>query len=107
MLGFLQKSGLNPRYKLNECIEAIIMTIPPEKPVSGDIACSYSDSVLRLDIQYPGPTLNMTPRKPDINDIENSANMPQLEVFLMAHYADQVEIKSDKGYSTVSLFFKE
>ena len=103
----LKSDVFNSAYKaLNECVEAIMM-ISSEKIVSGDIICSYNNSVLRLDIQYPGPPLDMSPQKPDINNLDNSTNAAQLEVFLMSHYADHVQIESDKGYSTVSLFFEE
>ncbi|MDD5168502.1 MAG: solute carrier family 23 protein [Syntrophales bacterium] len=102
------KSGVfNSAYKaLNECVEAIIM-MNPGKAVSGEIACSYNNSVLRLAIRYPGAPLDTTPQRPDISNLDNPANAAQLEVFLMAHYANRVQVESDKGYSTVSLFFEE
>ena len=93
----LKSDVFNSAYKaLNECVEAIIM-MNPGKAVSGDISCSYNNSLLRLDIQYPGPPLDMTPKRPDINNLENFTNAAQLEVFLMAHYADHVQVESDKG----------
>jgi xanthine permease XanP len=97
----------NSAYKaLNECIEAIIM-INQGKTVSGDIDCSYNNSLLRLDVRYPGPPLDIIPQRPDINNLDNLTNPAQLEVFLMKHYADHVQVGSDRGYSVVSLFFEE
>ena len=103
----LKSDMFNTAYKaLNECVEAII-TINRGKTISGDVACSYKNAILRLDVRYPGPPLDISPQKPDINNLDNLSNAAQLEVFLMAHYADRVQVESDKGYSTVSLFFKE
>jgi xanthine permease XanP len=103
----LKRDVFNSAYKgLNECIEAI-MQMNPEKTVSGDITCSYDDTVLRLDIKYPGSPLDITPQKPVINHLGELTNAVQLTVLLIAHYADHVQIESDKGYSTVSLFFEE
>ena len=103
----LKSDVFSAAYKaLNEGVEAIAM-MNPGKAVSGEIACSYNNAVLRLDIKYPGPPLDMTPKKPDINNLDDLTNAAQLEVFLMAHYADRVQVESDKGYSTVSLFFEE
>jgi xanthine permease XanP len=103
----LKRDIFNSAYKsLNECIEAI-MLMNPEKKVSGDIVCSYSDSVLRLNIIYPGSPLDITPQKPVINHLGDLTNAVQLAVLLMAHYADRMQVEYDKGYSTVSLFFEE
>jgi len=49
----------------------------------------------------------MTAQRPDISNLDDSINVAQLEIFLMKHYADRVLVESDKGYSTVSLFFEE
>jgi hypothetical protein len=103
----LKRDVFNSAYKgLNECIEAV-MQMNPDKTISGDITCTYNDTVLRLDIQYPGPPLDMTPQRPVINPLGELTNAVQLEVLLMAHYADRMKVASDKGYSTVSLFFEE
>jgi xanthine permease XanP len=103
----LKRDVFNCAYKgLNECIEAI-MLVNPEKTVSGDITCSYNDAVFRLDIEYPGPPLDITPKRPVINPLGDLTNAVHLTVLLMAHYADHIQVESDKGYSTVSLFFEE
>ena len=103
----LKRDVFNSAYKgLNECIEAI-MLMNSVKTVSGDIVCSYNDSVLRLEIKYPGPPLDMTPEKPVLNNLDELTSGVQLEVLLMAHYADHIQVQPDKGYSTVSLFFEE
>jgi xanthine permease XanP len=103
----LKRDVFNAAYKgLNECIEAI-MLMNPEKTVSGDIICTYNDAALRLDIQYPGPPLDITPQKPVINHLGDLTNAVQLSVLLIAHYADRVQVESDQGYSTISLFFEE
>jgi hypothetical protein len=91
---------------LNECVEAIIMT-NPGKTIAGDIACTYNNSVLRLAIQYPGSPLDLAAPEPDISNLDDSANVAQLEVFLMKHYADRVLVESNKRCSIVSLFFEE
>jgi xanthine permease XanP len=103
----LKRDVFNCAYRgLNECIEAI-MLMSPGKKVSGDITCSYNDAVLRLDIQYPGPPLDMTPKGPVINHLGDLTNAVQLSVLLMAHYVDRIQVESNKGYSTVSLFIEE
>jgi NCS2 family nucleobase:cation symporter-2 len=103
----LKRDVFNAAYKgLNECVEAIIL-MNPEKAVSGDITCSYNDAVLRLDIKYPGPPLDMTLQKPVINHLGDLMNAAQLSVLLMGHYADRMQVESDKGYSTVSLCFED
>ena len=103
----LKRDVFNSAYKgLNECIEAI-MLMNSGKTVSGDIVCSYNDSVLRLEIKYPGPPLDMTPERPVLNNLDELTSGVQLEVLLMAHHADHIQVESDKGYSTVSLFFEE
>lgn len=103
----LKGDVFNAAYKaLNECVEAIMMT-SPEKTISGEIVCSYNNSVLRLDIQYQGPPLDLSPQKPDINNLDDLTNAAQLEVFLMTHYADHVQVEAGKGCCTVSLFFEE
>jgi hypothetical protein len=43
---------------------------------------------------------------PDINDLENTINACQMEVFLMAHYADHVQVESGKGYAPFPYFLK-
>ena len=103
----LKSDVFNSAYKaLNECVEAIVMT-NPGKAVSGEIAGSYENAVLRLDVRYAGTPLDMTVQRPDICNLEDSATAAQLEIFLMSHYADSVQVASDRGTSTISLFFKE
>jgi xanthine/uracil permease len=103
----LKRDVFNLAYKgLNECIEAIVLLFP-QKNVAGDITCSYNDGVLRLDIRYPGPPLEMTPERPVVTPLGDLTNPVRLPVLLMAHYADRVQVESDNGYCTVSLFFEE
>ena len=103
----LKSSVFNAAYRaLNECVEAIAM-MSPGKALAGEIDCSYKNGVLRLDVRYPGAPLDVTPKKPDIANLDDSADAAGLEVFLMAHYADRVLVEWDKGTSTVSLFFDD
>ena len=103
----LKRDVFDRAYKgLNECYEAIVM-MNPGRTVSGHITCSSSDSVLRVDISYPGMPLDMTVKKPVIDPIGDLMNPLQLSALLITHYADRTQTESDDSSSTISLFFDE
>jgi xanthine/uracil permease len=104
----LKRDLFNSAYMgLNECLEAVVL-LSEGKTVAGDITCSYSDSVLKLEVRYPGAPPDMAFGRPiPVEELGDLKNAIHLSFLLMRHYADRVQVESDGGFSTISLFFEE
>jgi len=103
----LKPEVISSSYKaINECIEALILA-DCLKDGSIDINLSYADAVFMAELRYPGTPLDLTRKAFDVNNLEDKDNAVQLALLLMANYAKDIAVKTDKQYSTVILKFKE
>lgn len=103
----LKPEVISSSYKaINECIEALILA-DCLKDGSIAINLSYADTVLTAKLIYLGAPLDLTRKTFDVNNLEDNANAVQLALLLMSNYTNDIEVTTDKQYSTVVMKFKE